>query len=117
MMLCCYRMYCDRRRTISDACYFCLTVMERAAGDRAKAAVKYNINKKVLDKIGELTANKGGKEARKIRGALDEYTMAERTWLENVMKMLIRRAVEAAYDSYESNAKQRRIGLNDLPPL
>src|SRR3954452_10503781 len=43
-----------------------------------------------------LTANKGGREARKVEGIDAEFSAAERVWLEEVTKRLIIRAGEKA---------------------
>ena len=110
----CYRRYCAGHRSLSDACYFCLTVLERAAGSRRDAAAHFGIDFSVLTKIGELTAQKGGREARKISGAGVDFTSAERTWLHQAMKMLARRAAEVAYDP---TANQNYIGIGHLPPI
>ena len=77
-----YQMYCAGRRTLPDAAYFCLTVLERRAGNRQAAASRYGIDLKVLSTLGDLTANKGGPEARKHKGALTPLSGEERNWLE-----------------------------------
>ena len=78
------------------------------------AAEIFGIARPVLQKIGELTAKKGGKEARKIDGAYSDFTSAERTWLHQVLKVLLRRAAEVAYDS---NARLNQITMQNLPPI
>jgi hypothetical protein len=114
LMLDCYRMHRADRRSLGDTCYFCLTVLERAAGNRKAAAIKFGIDFAVLSKIGELTTNKGGKEARKIDGAHTDYTATERTWLHEALKMLVRRAAELAHDS---NASRKSISMSSLPTI
>jgi hypothetical protein len=114
LMLDCYRMWRADRRRLSDAGYFCLTVLERAAGNRKAAAKQFGIVLEILSKIGQLTAQKGGSEARKVEGSHTDFTPAERTWLQEALKMLVRRAAQVAYDK---NAAIVPIRLSDLPPL
>jgi hypothetical protein len=118
-----YRNYLNRIVTISHAANFCLTAVELAGsvasasprgGKRDLAAKHFNIQKKVLDTIGDLCANKGGREARKAIGAKVEFSTGERTWLEEAMKKLLQRTAEAASDPTKSYPK---ITLADLPSL
>lgn len=109
-----YVLYRDGGTTLGDAANYCLTEFERAAGGRDAAAKKFSIDKKVLGKLGNLTANKGGAEARKAVGSATDFTSAERQWLEEAMTLIIRRASEVAFDP---NAKHRPITLADLPRL
>lgn len=109
--------YCALREgktTLSDAAYFCLTALERAAGGRDAAAAHYALTKKLLATIGDLTANKGGKEARKADGMLLDFSPAEQHWLEAALKAMLRRAAEVAYDP---TAAHKQITMADLPTL
>jgi hypothetical protein len=83
--------------TLADAAYFCLTVLELEGGGRRGAARKFFVAEPVFRKLGDLTANKGGRDARKASGATVDYTREERRWLEAAMKTLIRRAAEVAH--------------------
>jgi hypothetical protein len=112
LMHTCYRMYREGRSRLGDTAYFCLTVLEHAAGDRRRAAHHFAIALPVLNKLGELTAEKGGMDARKAKGAQKEFTSAERIWLEETLKTIIRRASEVAYDS---RARPGQITMADLP--
>lgn len=118
LMLVPYRMFRDRRRTLPDAAYFCLTVLERSAGSRKNAAKSYGIDVNVLDTVGRLTATKGGTEARKKDGAHMPLSGQERAWLEEAMKRLILRAAEFAHHQ-QSNQLQPmlRITMADLPTI
>jgi hypothetical protein len=72
----------EKRTTISDAAYFCLTVLEGATSPLrskpiaclpqlacvGKAATHFRIELPVLDKIGNLTGNRGGRFSRKKLG-------------------------------------------------
>jgi hypothetical protein len=93
---------------------FCLTVIVRAAAGRASAARYFEIALPIFKKLGELTDQKGGREARKAKGASKGFTNAERLWLQEVMKTIIRRAAEVAFDP---NVSRRQITMDDLPPL
>ena len=78
MMLQSYRAFLKGRRMLADAAYFCLTVAERDAGRRPAAAQKSY--EKVFHKLGDLTANKGGKEARKAGAVTTTQTGSEASW-------------------------------------
>ncbi len=106
--------YREGTTTLADAGYFCLTVLENSSGGRPGAASRYAIAKSVLDKLGDLTANKGGNEARKAAGSNTEFTPAEREWIDESIKRLILRAAEVAGDP---SASRPQITLPDLPTL
>lgn len=98
LMLAAYRQYREGRRTLADAAYFCLTVLQHRVGSRGDTARHYAVEKKVLDRIAELATKRGGAEARKADGANTPFTPTERQWLEGTMKRLLRRAAEVAHD-------------------
>lgn len=118
LMFNCYRMYREQHARLGDAAYFCLTVLERWSGkgssQRKAAAKRYGISYPLLCKLADLADAKGGREARKAKGAEAEFTPAERQWLDQAMKALIRRAAEVAYDPAASRPK---ITMADLPDL
>jgi hypothetical protein len=115
LMLTRYREWCERRRSLGDAAYFCLTVLRLAArNDKRTLTQQFGIASSVINKLGMLTDEKGGKEARKAKGAKNEYTNAERTWLEEAMRAIIRRAAEVACDRH---ASRKQITMADLPSL
>ena len=115
LMLIRYCEWCEGRRSLGEAAYFCLTVLRLAAGNGKRAAAQeFGIALSVIDKLGTLTDEKGGREARKAKGAKNEFTNAELTWLQEVMKTIIRRAAEVAYDSH---ASRKQITMADLPSL
>jgi hypothetical protein len=114
-----FKRYRFGRTSLGDAANYCLTELEKAAGGRkgarrGGAARRYSVDKKILDKIGELADGKGGSEARKAKGAEAEFTVTERHWLEETMKRLMWRAAEVAGDPSES---PQMIMMADLPPL
>jgi hypothetical protein len=109
-----YRMYHEKRTTLSDAVNFCLTVLELAAGGRKQAANQFGIALTILNNLGTLVAKKGGKEARKAKAAKSDYTLAEREWLEATLTAIIRRAAEVAHNS---TLPHKQITMADLPPI
>ena len=109
--------YRTGRTTLADAAYFCLTVLERSAGDRSAAVQRYSVAATVLGNLGRLAGKKGGKEARKSIGAQSDFSGAERTWLEEAMKLLIRRAAEVAHDPAASRSQITMAELPSLPSM
>ena len=109
-----YEGYCQRREPLASMAYFCLTMLEAGCRDRQSAATTYEIDKKVLNRVGDLTANKGGKTAaRKADGIADNLTSQESRFLEEAVKSIIRRMAEVAHDPQKHYPK---IRLSDLPP-
>jgi hypothetical protein len=112
-----YKAYKQKRESLTSMAYFCLTVLEYGAGNRKIAAVRYNIKYEVLKKLGELCSEKGNKkEARKASRGKNyvPLTPLERRWIEEVIKALIQRVGEWAYDS---QAKFKQITMHDFPSL
>jgi hypothetical protein len=109
-----YVLYRDGGTILGDAAYYCLTCLEKDAGNREAAARKFSIERTVLRKLGELSGTKGGDKARKAAGAATDFTSAEATWLEKAMTVIIRRASEVAFDPH---AARPQIAMADLPPL
>jgi hypothetical protein len=106
--------YKQRRDTLPNMAYFCLTVLEQAAGGRSAIPSKFGIASSVIKTLGRLTGEKGGSEARKGEGRSHEFTANERSWLEQAIKRMIRRAAEVAYNP---GAAASQITMGDLPKL
>jgi hypothetical protein len=104
--------YKEGKDTLAGMAYFCLTVLEQAAGDRLAMPKKFGIAVTVADTLGHLSSEKGGAEARKEEGRSHEFTANERSWIEQATKRMIRRAAEVAYDSA---AAASQITMADLP--
>jgi hypothetical protein len=100
--------------TLADAVNFCLTVLITNSSGLGSAARNYAVSETILRTMGKLAANKGGSEARKAQGAKIDFTGAERQWLEETMKRLIRRAAEVAGSP---SASLPQITMGDLTPL
>src|SRR5882724_34655 len=119
-----YEGYQQGREPLLAMAYFCLSVLEWRAsqhpgrGDvRAWAESLYGIEREVLRKLGDLTANLGDETtARKIDASSLHHTPTpqEIAWIEAAIKLIIRRVGEHAADSTVS---QPTLGMRDLPPL
>ena len=108
-----YEAYYDDREKLTGVAYFCLTMLEKLAGDperrgrlkrmpkrRKEASSKFKIKGCVLNEIGFLSSEKGGKtEARKADGTEEGFDLTgdERTFLEEAVKKSIRRVAEEAH--------------------
>lgn len=114
-----YQRYMDYRRgheKLTEMAYFCLTLLEDSAQRKRKAAAgKYKIDVAVLNKVGDLCANKGGpEEARKADGMGSSLTGPERQFLERAVETWIRRMAEMVHSPGHNFQK---ISLSDLPPI
>ena len=94
-----YVGYREGREPLTGMANFCLTVLESAAGDRRVASQKYGISKRVLNRVGVLCDSKGGNDARKAKGRDHPLTQHEEQFLQQVVRVMIRRAAEFAHDS------------------
>ena len=113
-----YENLCNGREKLADVAQFCLTMLEKLAegrGKRGKAAKKFAIGKKVLNKVGTLADEKGGPTmARKAKGIDEEFTPEEIRFLECAVKVFIWRVAEEA----QSPAGPfRMITTEDFPEM
>ena len=109
-----YMGYRQKREPLPGMAYFCLTILEAGAGDRKAAAKKYAIDFSVLKKIGDLTANRGGSQARKAGGVSTELSHQEHRFLDRAVKAIVRRVAERAH---APTGAPPTISLSDLPSL
>lgn len=117
-----YEGYREGREPLASMAYFCLTVAAETAapgqrqvsGKRKVAAAKYSIDLKVLSKLGELTSTRGGDNARKSEGRGTPLTRKEQEWIEEAVKVLIRRLAEYAADP---TRQHKPITVANLPAL
>jgi hypothetical protein len=109
-----YCVYREGRTILPEAANYCLTVLIGTTGGRKAAASYFEIALRVLRKLGELSARKGGEEARKFDGSHLDFTSSERRWLKKVLLTIIKRAAEKAFDPA---ASRPQITMSDLPPL
>jgi hypothetical protein len=110
-----WRRYKAGQARLGDTADFCRGALEKGGGRQA-AAQRYRIDRAVINELGDLADKKGGPDARKYKGYGRPYTQTERAWLEAILKKLIRRAAEVAYDP---NADRALITMTDpdLPRL
>ena len=124
-----YDRYLGYRRghePLTGMAYFCLTVLEWMAKEetgrhnnqkikgRDAAAEYFQVSKKVLDRIGNLSTKRGGpSEARKREGVKQDLTAAERRFLRKAVEIMIRRTAEKAHAPGKNLVT---ISLCDLPP-
>ena len=111
-----FKGYLLKREPLTSMAYFCSSMLEKhLSHGRKAAAAKYAIKENVLDKIGDLTANKGGRAAaRKASGIGDELTEDETRFLEEAVKKIIRRTAEVAVDP---DQHLPQVTLSDLPKM
>ena len=109
-----YMGYRQKREPLPGMVYFCLTALQDGAGSRKAAARKYGIDIAVLAKIGDLTANRGGAQARKAAGVATELSHQEHRFLDRAAKAIVRRVAERAH---APTGTLPTIALSDLPPL
>jgi hypothetical protein len=117
MMFIRYKLYRDGHESLLGMAYWCLTVMEHSAGGRQEIADQYQIDSKVLRRLGELCSNRGDlRGVRKSKGGAGNTALkpAEREWIRAVVKRLILRAGEFAYDPI---ARLPLVTMAEFPAL
>lgn len=107
-----YRLYAERRESLPSMGYFCLTAIELIGGGRRKAAAILNIQERVLEALGRLTAEGDPSIARKLRRGQKPLTAKETAWLEAVVKALILRVGEHA-----AGGAVQRLTMREFPEL
>ena len=107
------------KEPLQSMAYFVLTSLQTAAGGgkstRKMAARAFQIDLPVLNKIGELSSDKGdGNAARKARpnNKSQELSQIERDWLEVAIRRVIYRLGE-----HDPSVQLAPISLADLPKL
>ena len=113
-----YMGYRQGNEPLASMAYFCLSVLEHSMGPQKKgrrgATHEYKIDFSVLDRIGNLSSEKGGRDARKADGVDKDFTGQESTFLKQAIKRMIRRAAEKAHSP---DKVLPQISLSDLPPV
>ena len=110
-----YEKYLDGKAELLAMAYACLTFVEVKAGGRKSAAKLLLIQEKILNKLGNLTANKGDAETvRKFpkKGSITALNEKEKKWIEAAVKILIRRMGELA-----NIQAAKSITMTDLPKI
>ncbi len=106
-----YLGHLDGREPLPAMAYFCLTVLQEMAGDRKQAVKRFGISKKVLDFVGELSSERGGRDARKRKGGDTPYSDEEERFLKTAVRTMILRAAEVECDP---GAAQELIAMDDI---
>ncbi len=112
-----YMGYLQGREPLASTAYFCLTILERSTKKkrcRELASEVYRIELEVLNKIGHLSSERGGQQARKASGKDNDLTYQNRRFLEEAIKAIIRRAAEKAH---APDGDLQKISLSDLPSV
>jgi hypothetical protein len=111
-----YRQYRKGNEPLGPFANFIYTTTKGGSrGQQTSEAKRLGIDNCVLMKLNTLCAEKGGRSgARKYEGAASEFTPAERHWLEEVVKAIMRRTGRVAADPARNKPL---IQLHDLPPL
>lgn len=109
-----YIGYRQGKEPLVSMAYFCLTVVLSSRKGRREAAKKYKISMNVLNRISMLSSNRGGSQARKADGMATPLTGRECRFLEQAIRVVIRRAAERAFNP---NVVLPQISLSDLPSL
>jgi hypothetical protein len=112
-----YEGFIKRKEPLLSMAYFCLTVIESGNDSTSKGITKFNVDKKVLKKLGELTSKRGDmNESRKAKGrtSFEPLTSKEIDWITVVVRLLIRRKAE--YD-YDPGGSYSLIDMSCLPEL
>ncbi len=106
------------REHLPSMAYFCLTLIEsrhegRGRRRREAAAKALSIGLDVLDKLGDLSTERGDTlSARKMTSDPKPFTSAEVEWLEACIRALIRRMGEIASDH-----APKLLTMDQLPKL
>ena len=96
---------------LGSMAYFCFTFLrDRYRGSPTKVL---NVAEPVLKKVGELSTNRGDdSNARKVTSSLTPFSPAEAQWLEEAIRVLIRRVGEIA-----AGHSPQQLTMTDLPRL
>ena len=109
-----YSGFLQERIPLAAMGYFCLNYQEHISGGRSRVTKRYKVSNSVLGKLGTLTSTKGGKDARKGKGATVDFTDSEEAWIRQAVKLLIKRVAEEAANP---SGPHTPITMADLPPL
>lgn len=108
-----YRLYRQGRLPLPHMSYAVCTVLTDRGGVDGAARI-FSIEPSIFHKVGDLSAKKGGEDARKAKGRGAILNDAERAWLDAVAKIMVWRAGEVAASA---SGPHELVTLADLPPL
>lgn len=99
-----YNLYLDGKEPLQSMAYFCLSYLEFLAGTRSKAVELFQIDRVVLNHLGELTSEKGDrKTARKGKAnSFEPLTIFEVKWIEKCIRALISRLGEMGSEQFSA---------------
>lgn len=113
-----YLLYKKGSEPLPGMAYWCLTLLQTSAGgSRNKTSKQYQMSSNVLKQLSILASRKGDQsEARKflVGQPLTPLKPIEKTWVEEVIKKIIIRVGEYAYDP---DAKLNKITMSDFSDL
>jgi hypothetical protein len=111
-----YEGYLDGREHLQGMAYWCVTLANVSAGGGVKdvkaAAKKYRISRAVLETIKKLASARGDRLTARKADVVQPLTGAERTWLEEAVKILIWRVGDT-----RDPAPLPEITMTNLPKL
>lgn len=111
-----YQGYLKGREPAQGMGYFCLTLVEakvpKGKKRRKRAAEQLQIDKAILDTLGELTAERGGPDTARKAGEWLPLSPAEIEWIKHAVKLIIRRVGDVVPDKAFD-----KITMADLPSL
>lgn len=110
-----WKNFREGKEPLQSMAYFVLTLIEKTAGSRKKAAQIYQIDYQILDNVGKLSTSKGdGNTARKAIKLTEfqELSGSEKQWLENAVKVIVYRLGEHA-----AGEPLKILTMDDLPKL
>ena len=106
-----FKEYLENREPLLSMAYFCITFLEKKAGDRRRAASQYGIEFDILKNIGELSSTRGDvRNARKAKSLQGKLKHSEIIWIEAAIAKIIQRLGE-----YENGDKSSILKMGDLP--
>ena len=101
-----YMGYRQDREPLPGMAYFCWTMI------KDNPATKKDFSREIRNKVGRLSSEKGGQQARKADGGAKDLTAQECLFLEEAVKVIIRRVAERAH---APDSDLPKISLSDLP--
>jgi hypothetical protein len=109
-----YSGYVQGHIPLATMGYFCLDYLEHISGGRLQVVTEYRVSDAVLRKLGNLTSERGGREARKGVGGAQNFSGQERAWVQEAIRALIRRVAEKAANP---TGELPEINMGHLPKL
>lgn len=106
-----YTRYLESREPLLSMSYYCLSFLEgNEKNKRKKAEQRYGIDLSILDKLGDLTTNRGDNTtARKASKTTIPLSVSESAWIKAAIKALIKHLA--------TRQSGQKLTMADLPPL